>query len=100
LTAATKYLPILIAILLNTLSGPMEAIQKEYERLNKKANLSKTISDVDRCLQLLQNARDAIASGISSFPLPHTGPSLIDGRSVVLEKDACKVTAVYECRPQ
>ncbi|PUU81889.1 CTLH/CRA C-terminal to lish motif domain-domain-containing protein [Tuber borchii] len=38
----------------------MEAIQKEYERLNKRANLSKSIKDVDHCLRLLENAREAI----------------------------------------
>jgi len=38
----------------------MEAIQKEYERLIKRANLSKSINDVDHCLRLLENAREAI----------------------------------------
>jgi hypothetical protein len=41
----------------------MESIEKEYERLRKKSNLSKSISDVDKCIQLLQNARQAIANG-------------------------------------
>lgn len=41
----------------------MEPIEKEYERLRKKSNLSKSISDVDKCIQLLQNARQAIANG-------------------------------------
>ncbi|CAZ86283.1 unnamed protein product [Tuber melanosporum] len=38
----------------------MEAIQKEYERLIKRANLSKSINDVEHCLRLLENAREAI----------------------------------------
>ncbi|KAI5837470.1 CTLH/CRA C-terminal to lish motif domain-containing protein [Morchella snyderi] len=44
----------------------MESIEKEYERLRKKSNLSKSISDVDKCIQLLQNARQAIANDPSS----------------------------------
>ncbi|RPB01558.1 hypothetical protein L873DRAFT_1676176 [Choiromyces venosus 120613-1] len=41
----------------------MEAIQKEYERLIKRANLSKSINDVDHCLTLLETAREAILRG-------------------------------------
>lgn len=48
----------------------MESIEKEYERLRKKSNLSKTITDVDKCIQLLQNARAAIANGTSFSASP------------------------------
>lgn len=46
----------------------MEAIQKEYERLIKRANLSKSINDVDHCLRLLENAREAILRGLTLCP--------------------------------
>lgn len=52
----------------------MESIEKEYERLRKRSNLSRSISDVDKCIQLLQNSRAAIANGALS-PSPSTSPS-------------------------
>lgn len=48
----------------------MESIEKEYELLRKKSNLSRSISDVDKCIQLLQNARAAIAAGTYSSSPP------------------------------
>lgn len=57
----------------------MESIEKEYERLRKRSNLSRSISDVDKCIQLLQNARAAIANGAPpppSLPLPLSLPLL------------------------
>lgn len=61
----------------------MESIEKEYERLRKRSNLSRSISDVDKCIQLLQNGRAAIANGalspspLSSSPSPLQYPSLL-----------------------
>lgn len=57
----------------------MESIEKEYERLRKRSNLSRSISDVDKCIQLLQNARAAIANGgppsaLSAPPPPLSPP--------------------------
>ncbi|KAF3921531.1 hypothetical protein AA313_de0201508 [Arthrobotrys entomopaga] len=44
----------------------MDAIEKELDRLTGKANLSKSIKDIDACLELLMNARSTIETDPSS----------------------------------
>ncbi|KAI5781814.1 CTLH/CRA C-terminal to lish motif domain-containing protein [Geopyxis carbonaria] len=39
----------------------MNVLQVEFDRLNNKANLSKAITDIDKCLALLEAARNQIA---------------------------------------
>lgn len=41
----------------------MESLQKEHERVEKKGSLKKSIDDVQKTIDLLVNARDAIATG-------------------------------------
>jgi hypothetical protein len=41
----------------------MELVQKEHERLSKKIKASQGIKNVQAMIDLLQSARDAIASG-------------------------------------
>lgn len=40
----------------------MEALHAEHEKLEKRGNLSKTIADLQRTIDLLSNARDAVAN--------------------------------------
>ncbi|KAL0632120.1 hypothetical protein Q9L58_008988, partial [Maublancomyces gigas] len=61
----------------------MESIEKEYERLRKRSNLSRSITDVDKCIQLLQNARAAIAndptsSAVNLAKLQQSVPATLD----------------------
>ncbi|KAI5858789.1 CTLH/CRA C-terminal to lish motif domain-containing protein [Tricharina praecox] len=44
----------------------MDAIQAEFDRLNNKSNLSKAVTDIDKCIALLENARNQIAQEPSS----------------------------------
>ncbi|KAF8254166.1 hypothetical protein K440DRAFT_618820 [Wilcoxina mikolae CBS 423.85] len=44
----------------------MDAIQAELDRLNNKSNLSKAITDIDKCLALLEKARNNITQDPSS----------------------------------
>ncbi|EPS41838.1 hypothetical protein H072_4231 [Dactylellina haptotyla CBS 200.50] len=41
----------------------MDAVEKELDRLTGKANLSKSINDIDACLELLLAARSTIEAG-------------------------------------
>jgi len=41
----------------------MESLQKEHERVEKKGSLKKSIDDVQKTIDLLLNARNAIAAG-------------------------------------
>lgn len=41
----------------------MELVQKEHERLSKKIKAAQSIKNVQTTIDLLQSARDAIASG-------------------------------------
>jgi len=41
----------------------MDAIQTEFDRLSNKSNLSKAVTDIDKCIALLENARNHIAQG-------------------------------------
>lgn len=43
----------------------MEALQAEQANLEKKGNLSKTIDDAQKTIDLLVAAREAIAAGTS-----------------------------------
>lgn len=43
----------------------MKALQTEHERLEKKGNLKKTINDVQKLIDSLVQARNAVAAGIS-----------------------------------
>lgn len=45
------------------LTGKMEALLAEQANLEKKGNLKKTLEDVQRSIDLLTNAREAIISG-------------------------------------
>jgi hypothetical protein len=42
----------------------MEVLQKEHQRLWKRAQSSKTIEDVQSIINLLKEARDKIANGL------------------------------------
>jgi hypothetical protein len=42
----------------------MEVLQKEHQRLWKRAQSSKTIEDVQSIIDLLKEARDKIANGL------------------------------------
>lgn len=44
----------------------MEPLRLEQDKLDKKGNLSKTIDDVQKTIDLLVAARQAIAAGMSS----------------------------------
>lgn len=44
-------------------SGNMEAVQKEHDRLLKRVKASQGIKNVQSTIDLLQSARDAIAAG-------------------------------------
>ncbi|KAK6522678.1 hypothetical protein TWF281_002114 [Arthrobotrys megalospora] len=44
----------------------MDAIEKELDRLTSRANLSKSIKDIDRCLQMLVAARSTIEADPSA----------------------------------
>lgn len=41
----------------------MEALLAEQANLEKKGNLERTILDVQKTIDLLQNARDSVAAG-------------------------------------
>ena len=41
----------------------MDAIQAEFDRLNNRSNLSKPIANIDKCIELLERARNTIAQG-------------------------------------
>lgn len=47
----------------------MEQLLKEHERLEKKANLGKTVQDVDILLEQLKNTREAVARGPVAHPV-------------------------------
>ena len=55
----------------------MEALLAEHDKLRKKGNLSKSIDDVQKTIDLLTTARNSIASGLSN-------PTLHDSLSSVL----------------
>ena len=40
----------------------MEALLAEHERLASKSNLSKSLEDVEKTIELLVNARDTLAA--------------------------------------
>ena len=44
----------------------MEALLEEHEKLSRKGNLSKSIDDIQKTIDLLMKAREAIAS--SKYP--------------------------------
>ena len=44
----------------------MEALLEEHEKLSRKGNLSKSLEDVQKTIDLLVKARDSIAASI--FP--------------------------------
>lgn len=44
----------------------MESLRLEQDKLDKKGNLSKTIDDVQKTIDLLVAARQAIAAGMSN----------------------------------
>jgi E3 ubiquitin-protein transferase RMND5 len=46
----------------------MDLVQKEHERLWKRLRNSKSISDVQATIDLLQQARDTIATGMAGSP--------------------------------
>jgi hypothetical protein len=47
----------------SAISGSMEVVQKEHDRLLKKVKASQGIKNVQSTIDLLQSARDAIAAG-------------------------------------
>ena len=47
----------------------MESLRLEQDKLDKKGNLSKTIEDVQKTIDLLVAAREAIAAGMSGLML-------------------------------
>jgi hypothetical protein len=55
----------------------MEAILKEHERLEKKANLGKAVDDVQKIIDQLEAAKAQILAGIlQNDPAPHIGLQL------------------------
>lgn len=48
----------------------MESILAEHEKLVKKGNLSKSVDDVQKTIDLLIKARDSIAASTFYSPLP------------------------------
>ena len=46
----------------------MEALLEEHEKLCNKGNLSKSVEDVQKTIDLLVKARDSIASSMLCFP--------------------------------
>lgn len=47
----------------------MESILAEHEKLVRKGNLSKSVDDVQKTIDLLVNARETIAAGMFCPPL-------------------------------
>lgn len=47
----------------------MEALLEEHEKLVKKGNLSKSVEDVQKTIDLLVQAREAIAAS-TPYPTP------------------------------
>lgn len=47
----------------------MDLVQKEHDRLQKRLKASQSIKNVQSTIDMLQSARDAIASGQSSVAL-------------------------------
>ena len=45
----------------------MEALLEEHEKLSHKGNLSKSVEDVQKTIDLLIKARDSIAASTFSF---------------------------------
>ena len=46
----------------------MEALLEEHEKLSRKGNLSKSLDDVQKTIDLLVKARDSIAASTFSSP--------------------------------
>lgn len=50
----------------------MDPIQVELDKLNNRSNLSKALADIDKCLGLLEGARNSITQGLP--PPSHVSP--------------------------
>jgi hypothetical protein len=71
----------------------MDAIQAEFDRLNNRSNLGKAVTDIDKCIALLQNARNQIAQGpYGVFPPRRTADD--PRRPLFARLDTCAATAV------
>lgn len=46
----------------------MEALLEEHEKLTRKGNLSKSVQDVQKTIDILVRARESIASSTTRFP--------------------------------
>jgi hypothetical protein len=57
----------------------MDAILAEFEKLNSRSNLSKVVADIDRCLALLEDARNQIAERTE---LALSAPDLTDNHLI------------------
>jgi hypothetical protein len=55
----------------------MEAILKEHERLEKKANLGKAVDDVQKIIDQLEAAKAQVIAGI-----PRNDPASLTGRQL------------------
>jgi len=76
----------------------MDAIQAELDRLNNKSNLSKAITDIDKCLTLLENARNNITQGYQPLIPMYLYLPYVDvpDRSLIAPNNACTATAINE----
>lgn len=61
----------------------MEAVQREHDRIVKKTKGSQGIKNVQSTIDLLQSARDAIAAGMSSVPIPALLPLTASDRPYI-----------------
>lgn len=46
----------------------MDVLQKEHERLSKRLSSSKTVDEIQKTIDLLQEARNTIAAGTTERP--------------------------------
>ena len=69
----------------------MEALQKEHDRLAQRSNLSKSINDIQKTIDLLKGAREAIANG-TFFAIDSSGAFLGSDTDVYVESSPASIT--------
>lgn len=72
----------------------MDGLLEEHEKLVKKGNLSKSVEDVQKTIDLLVKARDSIAFSMSSIALCSPEPLPGKGRpiDILLDQAAPSIT--------
>ena len=70
----------------------MEALLEEHEKLSRKGNLSKSLGDVQKTIDLLVKARDSIAASVFFSFLPHVLDSLKHAHCTSEDQNSASVT--------